>query len=88
MPRKVQNMQDIQNSVEIKSVQWKLEKRVLQPIGHVKRLNDDRPVMRAIQGWLPALETIDKKLNNAGNHPNTGVALVSKRELTERTSTA
>ena len=32
------NMQDIRNELNVKSVRWKIEKRVLERIGHVFRM--------------------------------------------------
>ena len=61
MQRTSQNMQDIRNLLGRKSVQWKVEKRSLQPIGHVMRLSDERPAKRAVQGWIPLPKTVDRQ---------------------------
>ena len=57
------------NLLGIKSVEWKIEKRSLQRNGHVIILSDDRPAKRAIQGWIPPLETIDRQRKRCRNTP-------------------
>ena len=54
------NMQDIRNKLGIKSMRWKIEKRVLQRIGHVFRMQDDRLVKNVTLGWLTDLEAYPK----------------------------
>ena len=54
------NMQDIRNKLEIKTLRWKIEKRVLQRIGHVMRMEDDRLVKIVTLGWLSDLEDYPK----------------------------
>ena len=78
MQRTGQNMQDIRNLLGIRSVQWKIEKRSLQRIGHVMRLNDDRPVKRAVQGWIPALETTNRSKKKCRNTPQYWRRLVTE----------
>ena len=55
------NMQDIRNQLNIKTLQCKIEKRSLQRIGHVLRMDSSRPVKAAVLGWSSALETIPKE---------------------------
>ena len=50
------NMQDIRNQLKIKSVRWKIEKRVLERMGHVFRMEDSRQVKAVVLGWLEDLE--------------------------------
>ena len=54
------NMQDIRNKLGIKTIRWKVEKRVLQRIGHVFRMKDDRLVKNVTLGWLAELEDYPK----------------------------
>ena len=54
------NMQDIRNELNIKTIRWKIEKRVYERIGHVFRMDDDRLVKAAVLGWLEDLERYDK----------------------------
>ena len=63
------NMQDIRNQLNIKTLQSKIEKRSLQRIGHVIRMDSSRPVKAAVLGWSPALETIPKENQNESNSP-------------------
>ena len=55
------NMQDIRNELGIKSLQWKVEKRVLERIGHVMRMDDSRQVKAAVLGWMEDLENYEKR---------------------------
>ena len=54
------NMQDVRNELKIKSIRSKIEKRVLQRIGHVVRMDDTRLVKNVTLGWLEDLEGYDK----------------------------
>ena len=54
------NMQDIRNELGVKSVRWKIEKRVLERIGHVMRMEDDRTTKAVVLGWMEDLEGRDK----------------------------
>ena len=60
MQRTHTNMQDIRNSLEIKSLRLKVETRTLQRIGHVCRMENSRLTKAAAFGWLEQLETIPK----------------------------
>ena len=55
------NMQDIRNILGVKSIRVKIEKRVLERIGHVFRLNDNSLVKNVTLGWLTDLEEHPKK---------------------------
>ena len=46
------NMQDVRNELGVKSVRWKIEKRVLERIGHVMRMEDDRTTKAVVLGWM------------------------------------
>ena len=83
MQAKHVNMQDIRTELGIKSLDSKIEKRVLERIGHIMRMDDDRLVKATTLGWIEELENIDKvpgkknktvtywrnKIRNAGLDP-------------------
>ena len=55
------NMQDIQNILDVKSIRWrKVEKRTLERLGHVLRMDGQRPTKIAVLGWLTELEKLPK----------------------------
>ena len=54
------NMQDVRNSLKVKSLRWKIEKRVLERIGHVLRMEDTRQVKAVTLGWMKELEGKEK----------------------------
>ena len=54
------NMQDTRNILGIKSIQWKIEKRMLERIGHVLRLPIKRLVKTANLGWMADLQDLPK----------------------------
>ena len=54
------NMHDVRKDLGIKSIRWKIEKRVLERIGHVLRMEDDRTVKAAVLGWMEDLEQVVK----------------------------
>ena len=60
MQREGVNSQDIRSRYGIRSVRWKVEKRVLERIGHVMRMDDGRTVKQAILGWWEELENWGK----------------------------
>ena len=60
MQREHVNMQDVRNSLEITSIQCKIERRTLERIGHVMRMPNSRLTKVAALGWLKELEAWDK----------------------------
>ena len=42
------------------SPRWKIEKRVLERIGHVMRMDDGRMVKAVVLGWVEQLERWDR----------------------------
>ena len=60
MQEEHKNMQDVRNELNVKSVRWKVEKRVLERLGHVLRMEDTRQVKAVCLGWLEDLEGLDK----------------------------
>jgi hypothetical protein len=56
MERENTNMQDVRNQLGVRSVRWKVEKRVLERIGHVMRMDDGRITKAAVLGWFGELE--------------------------------
>ena len=55
------NMQDVRNELGVKSIRWKVEKRVYERIGHVLRMKDNRQVKTAVLGWMEDLERYNKR---------------------------
>ena len=53
-------MQDVRNDLGVMSLRWKIEKRVLQRIGHIMRMKDDRIVKAVVLGWMEELESEKK----------------------------
>ena len=49
-------MQDVRNVLGVKSVRWKIEKRVLERIGHVARMGNERLTKAMVFGWYERLE--------------------------------
>ena len=49
------NMWDVRSMLGVKSVRWKVEKRVYERIGHVMRMNDERIVKAVVLGWYEGL---------------------------------
>ena len=56
------NMQDVRSCLGIKSVRYKIEKRVLERIGHVVRMGNDRLVKAMVLGWYEGLEGKEKMI--------------------------
>ena len=56
------NMQDVRSCLGIKSVRYKIEKRVLERIGHVVRMGNDRLVKAMVLGWYEGLEGREKMI--------------------------
>ena len=50
------NMTDVRQRLGIKSVEWKIERRVLERIGHVMRMENDRLTKAVVLGWWEGLE--------------------------------
>ena len=50
------NMIDVRQRLGIKSVEWKIERRVLERIGHVMRMENDRLTKAVVLGWWEGLE--------------------------------
>ena len=46
------NMADVRRELGVKSIRWKVEKRVYERIGHVMRMEDGRVVKAAVLGWI------------------------------------
>ena len=55
-----ENMYDVRARLGVKSVQWKIEKRVLERIGHVMRMKDEILTKVAVLGWYKNLEGVSK----------------------------
>ena len=53
-------MQDVRKMLGVKSVEWKIEKGVLERIGHVMRMGNERLTKAIVLGWWEGLEGRDK----------------------------
>ena len=60
MEREGRNMQDVRNILGVKTIRWKVERRVMQRIGHVMRMDNERATKAATLGWLQKLEEVEK----------------------------
>ena len=60
MERMGVNMQDVRKRLGVKSVSWKIEKRVLERIGHVVRMGNERLTKVMVFGWYEKLEGTEK----------------------------
>ena len=59
MQEENKNMTDVWKDLGVKSIRWKIEKRVLERIGHVMRMEDDRMTKAVTLGWMKELEKYD-----------------------------
>ena len=53
-------MEDVRRELGVRSVRWKIEKRVLERIGHVVRMEDGRLVKGVVLGWWDKLEEVQR----------------------------
>ena len=60
MQEEMKNMFDVRRELGVSTVRWKLEKRVLERVGHVLRMDDSRMTKACILGWMEELENFDK----------------------------
>ena len=58
MEHEGKNMQDIRNIRNVKLIRWKVEKLTLEGIGHVLRMDSQRPLKIAVLGWLTELQKV------------------------------
>jgi hypothetical protein len=54
------NMQDVRNSLKIRSIRYKIEKRMFERIGHVLRMDNNRLTKIVTLGWYAPLELTNK----------------------------
>ena len=54
------NMQDIRTEFGIGTIRLKIEKRCLERLGHLMRMEDDRLVKSVTFGWMEELESVEK----------------------------
>ena len=54
------NMTDVRSRLGVKSIRWKIEKRVLERIGHVARMDNGRLTKALVFGWYERLEGTEK----------------------------
>ena len=61
MQREGKNMADVRKDLGVMSVRWKTEKRVLERVGHVMRMEDGRMVKAVVLGWVEQLERWERE---------------------------
>ena len=88
-------MYDVRRELGVSTVRWKVKKRVLERIGHVMRMGDDRLTKQCIVGWMEELEKFDKPqgrsrktfpywkkiMREAGLDPTDAASLTKDRKL-------
>ena len=72
MQEQGRNMQDIRNQLSIRTLQWKIEKRVLERIGHIVKMKDGRLVKIPTFRWMEELEYWEKVPGKKRKPCNTG----------------
>ena len=61
MQREKRNMADVRKELKVKSLRWKIEKRALERLGHVMRMDNGRMTKALVLGWMEDLEKWGKK---------------------------
>ena len=54
------NMKDVRSCLGVKSLQWRIERRVLERVGHVMRMENGRLTKAVVLGWYGKLEGVSK----------------------------
>jgi ribosomal protein L31 len=95
MQEEGKNMIDVRTDLGVKSMRYKVEKRCLERVGHVMRMEDNRMVKAVTLGWMEDLERVPKKkgkkrktvlywkklLREGGiDHTNIGVLTENRKE--------
>ena len=60
MQEEGKNMYDVRKDLGVLTVRGKVEKRVLERIGHVMRMGDERLMKQCVLGWMWELEGHEK----------------------------
>ena len=55
-----ENMWDVRERLGVRSIRSKIERRVLERIGHVMRMGNGRQTKAVVLGWFEGLEGLDK----------------------------
>ena len=56
MQREHKNMYDVRSYLKVKSIRYKIEKRTLERIGHIMRMEEGRMTKKVVLGWFEELE--------------------------------
>ena len=56
MEKEGKNMADVRKELGVRTLRWKIEKKVLERIGHVMRMGDERMTKALALGWMKELE--------------------------------
>ena len=75
------NMVDMRKRLFVKSVAWKVEKKMLERIGHVLRMGNERLTEAMVLGWYESLEGRSKMI---GKTKKTGLLHYIGRGCCER----
>ena len=65
MKEEGKNMADVRAELGVRSIRWKVEKRCLERIGHVFRMDDSRMTKAVVLGWMDELEKWGKNAGKA-----------------------
>ena len=60
MEEEGKKMEDVRAELGVKSIRWKVEKRSLERLGHVMRMDDGRMTKATTLGWMEELEKYEK----------------------------
>ena len=55
-------MQDVRMCLGVRSIRWKIEKRVLETIGHVVQMEINRNIKAIVFEWHEGFEGKEKKM--------------------------
>ena len=58
MQEEKKNMADVRKELGVTSMRWRVEKRILERIGHIMRMEDGRTVKAVVLGWVEQLERV------------------------------
>ena len=95
MQEEQKNMFDVRKELGVSTVRGKVEKRVLERIGHVMRMDDERMTKICVLGWMEELENFEKApgrrrktilywkkiMREAGLDPTDAAALTRDRKI-------
>ena len=72
MQEKEVNMYDLRKELGVNPIRSKIEKRSLERLGHIMRMEDDRTMKAAALGWMEELENVEKTPGKSQKHSYIG----------------